>query len=157
MCSSWASSTLEQLCGSLPRAPLRGQHTHHQLLEYWLPMAQSSGNCLCLRSQTLSGDGPPPMTGGAGIQRVQPHRLSLGQPWRVIPGPGLFMELAKGSVVASPYASFCHPYFLTDVSLNHSLKLTFWMQFSVSESDSREPHQRKLNMWLIPHILKMKG
>ena len=41
--SPWA---WEQLCSSPPRTPLHSQHAHPQLLEYWLPMAQSSGNCL---------------------------------------------------------------------------------------------------------------
>lgn len=84
--------------------------------------------------------------------KAHPHWHSWGQLRRVIPGPEPLMELNKASVFASPYASSHHPFFLTDVSPNYSLQLTFWLQFSVSESDSREPHQRKFNMWLIPHI-----
>lgn len=42
-----------------------------QLLEYWLPRAQSSGNCLACGCR-LSGDGLPPMTVDVGIQSLAP-------------------------------------------------------------------------------------
>lgn len=151
MYTPWAIGTLEQLCGSPPRAPLQVAHSSPAS-----GILAASGSEL--REQppaevTDSVRGWPASNDWAwGDTKAHPHWHSWGQLWRVIPGPEHLMELAKDSVFASPYASSHRPYFLTDVSPNYSLQLTFWLQFSVSESDSREPHQRKFNMWLIPHI-----
>lgn len=108
-------------------------------------------------SSEVTGSGGEWPTSSDWGSKGSPPLTQFGQIGRVIPGPELLVELAKGSVLASPCSSSCHSYFLTDVSPNYTLQLTFWMQFAVSESDSREPNQRKFNMWLIPHILKMKG
>lgn len=107
-----------------------------QLLEYWL---RPLGLALPETADSVRGW---PTSNDMGYKDPA-LRLNLGPLRRATPGAEFLTEFTEGSVLAFPYSLSFHPSFLTDVSPSYTLQQTFWMQFSISESGSREPNQRQ--------------